>query len=66
MMRTPPMIGEPVVVAGRKYRIREIEDGKARCADAGPHWRTGPIVAFVALEALEWDRTVAVWRHRGR
>lgn len=59
---TGPVEGAAVVINGRKYRIRAIEDDKARCAEAGPHWRTAPIVVWAWVPSLVFDYRAGVWR----
>lgn len=62
-------IGDPVVVAGVRYRIQSWVDPDrpivANLAEAGPHWRTNRSSIQVVNSALAWDAIAGVWRVAG-
>ena len=56
-----PAVGDPIVVAGEKYRIRSIgpQSGIAYCRTS-----FGGRGAEVMIDELVWDRVAGVWRVR--
>lgn len=51
-------VGDPVVVRGRKYRIRRIVDER----DVELRTSFGGHETTVDMRQLEWDPVVGVWR----
>lgn len=57
-----PVVGDPLIGDGTKYRIRIINPHCVHLAAAGPSWRRGPIVALAEPGRLAWDAVAGVWR----
>ena len=59
-----PEVGDAVVVAGTKFRIRTIAGRSAELARSGPGWRHLPIVAATDVRRLTWHKVAGAWRPR--
>lgn len=55
-----PEVGQPVVLGGRKYRIREITSSRVWLVAAAP--KRNPTHRATLYGSVFWDRVVGVWR----